>query len=199
MAWLQQFWNGRDHASLRSPNERLKEHYRRLYYVRRNFMLASANRHYQIEEIYHSGSTEFDDRGMIYLRHGDPTDRASLTGANIEPNETWRYARPDGDLVFNFVSREDVQDFKLVESLLDILGYATAVQLQGTDTLAGLQHHHRAAAVVPGADLADLHQDEGSGSGNRWAATCRRSGPRGRRAWRWAPRPTATSCTSRAR
>ena len=133
VAWLQEFWNGRDHASLRSPNERLKEHYRRLYYVRRNFMLASPNRHYQIEEIYHSGSTEFDDRGMVYLKHGDPTDRASLTGANIEPNETWRYARPDGDLIFNFVSREDVQDFKIVESLLDILGYATAVQLQGTE------------------------------------------------------------------
>jgi GWxTD domain-containing protein len=132
--WLQQFWTGRDRASLRSTNERLKEHYRRLYYVRRNFMLASANRHYQIEEIYHSGSTEFDDRGMIYLKHGDPTDRASLTGADVEPNETWRYARPDGDLIFNFVSREDVQDFKLVESLLDILGYATAVKLEGSET-----------------------------------------------------------------
>jgi GWxTD domain-containing protein len=134
VAWLQQFWNGRDQASLRGTNERLKEHYRRLYYVRRNFMLASPNRHYQIEEIYHSGSTEFDDRGMIYLKHGDPTDRASLTGADIEPNESWRYARPDGDLIFNFVSREDVQDFKLVESLLDILGYATAVQLEGSET-----------------------------------------------------------------
>jgi len=134
VSWLQDFWNGRDHASLRSPNERLKEHYRRLYYVRRNFMLASVNRHYNIEEIYHSGSTEFDDRGMIYLKHGDPTSRASLTGADVEPNETWRYARPDGDLIFNFVSREDVQDFKLVESLMDILGYSTAVQLQGSDT-----------------------------------------------------------------
>ena len=134
VAWLQEFWNGRDHASLRSQNERLKEHYRRLYYARRNFMLAAVNRHYQIEEIYHSGSTEFDDRGMIYLKHGDPTDRASLTGANIEPNETWRYARTDGDLIFHFVSREDVQDFKIVESLMDILGYATAVQLQGSDT-----------------------------------------------------------------
>ena len=129
--WLNEFWTGRDHASLRSPNERLKEHYRRLYYARRNFRLASVNRHYQIEEIYHSGSNEFDDRGMIYLRHGTPSDRASYAQPDIEPNETWVYRHPDGDLTFHFVSREDVQDFKLIESLFDIFGYATAVQLQG--------------------------------------------------------------------
>ncbi len=132
--WLHQFWTGRDDASLRSPNERLKEHYRRLYYARRNFRLASVNRHYNIEEIYHSGSTEFDDRGMIYLRHGTPSDRASYAEPGVEPNETWVYRRPDGDLTFHFVSREDVQDFKLIESLFDIFGYATAVQLQGATT-----------------------------------------------------------------
>ena len=132
-AWLKEFWTSRDHASLRSPNERLKEQYRRLAYVRQNFRLASVNRHYQIEEIYHSGSNEFDDRGMIYLRHGTPSDRASYSEPGIEPNETWVYRNPDGDLVFNFVSREDVQDFKLVESLMDIFGYATAVQLAGVN------------------------------------------------------------------
>ncbi|HQR18183.1 MAG TPA: GWxTD domain-containing protein [Gemmatimonadales bacterium] len=130
-AWLREFWSSRDHASLRSPNERLKEQYRRLAYVRQNFRLASVNRHYQIEEIYHSGSDEFDDRGMIYLRHGTPSDRASYSEPGIEPNETWVYRNPDGDLIFNFVSREDVQDFKLVESLMDIFGYSTAVQLAG--------------------------------------------------------------------
>ncbi len=132
-AWLKEFWTSRDHASLRSPNERLKEQYRRLAYVRQNFRLASVNRHYQIEEIYHSGSNEFDDRGMIYLRHGTPSDRASYAEPGIEPNETWVYRNPDGDLVFNFVSREDVQDFKLVESLMDIFGYSTAVQLAGVN------------------------------------------------------------------
>jgi GWxTD domain-containing protein len=131
--WLKEFWTSRDNASLRSPNERLKEHYRRLYYARRNFRLASVNRHYQIEEVYHSGSDEFDDRGMIYLRHGSPSDRASYSEPGIEPNETWVYRHPDGDLIFNFVSREDVQDFKLVESLMDIFGYSTAVQLQGAN------------------------------------------------------------------
>ncbi len=132
--WLREFWGSRDDASLRSPNERLKEHYRRLQYARTNFRLASVNRHYSIEEVYHSGSKEFDDRGIIYLRHGTPSDRASYAEPGIEPNETWVYRQPDGDLVFHFVSREDVQDFKLVESLLDIFGYATAVQLQGAST-----------------------------------------------------------------
>lgn len=133
-AWLRAFWDGRDDASLRSTNERLKEQYRRLFYARRNFRLASPNRHYNIEEIYRSGSVEFDDRGMIYLRHGTPSDRASYQGVGIEPNETWLYRHPDGDRVYHFVSREDVQDYKLVESLLDIFGYSTAVQLQGAST-----------------------------------------------------------------
>ena len=57
---------------------------------------------------------------------GPPTPRPGL-----EPNESWRYSRPDGDLIFHFVAREDVQDFKLVESLFDVLGFSQAVVLRG--------------------------------------------------------------------
>jgi GWxTD domain-containing protein len=111
--WLRHFWETRDRLDLRRDGERLREHYRRVYYARQNFYLASVNRHYQIEEIYHSGSTDFDDRGVIYIRHGEPSERASYTAPGIEPNETWRYGRPDGDLIS--LSPADVQDYKLVE------------------------------------------------------------------------------------
>ena len=67
---------------------------------------------------------------------------------------------PDGELVFHFIAREDVQDFKLVESLFDVLGFEGATAIRGTDvslvaervapvareTLAGLQQAPRAAA-----------------------------------------------------
>lgn len=130
--YLQRFWDQRDRTELRTPGERLREHYRRLFYARKNFHLVSTNRHYDIVERYRSGSRDFDDRGVIYLRHGEPSQRAAYAAPGLEPNESWRYSRPDGDLIFHFIAREDVQDFKLVESLFDVLGFSDAVKLQGT-------------------------------------------------------------------
>ena len=130
-AWLRDFWARRDQGDLRRPGERLGEHYRRMWYARRNFRLVSARRQYRIEERFRSYSKEYDDRGLIYIRHGEPTERAGLTGQSLPLNQSWRYARPEGDLIFHFVAREDVQDFKLVESIYDILGFDAAVALRG--------------------------------------------------------------------
>lgn len=141
--WLQRFWGERDERDLRTGGERLAEHYRRLFYARKHFLrVGKFTRQFDISEVYRSGSGEFDDRGVIWVRHGEPTTRAFYnvgeltTGGGIPPNESWRYARADGDLIFHFVAREDVQDFRLVESLLDVLGYARTVQLQNADGLA---------------------------------------------------------------
>lgn len=131
-AWLRRFWSERDDAELRRKGERLAEHYRRLYYARRNFALATENRQYDIAERFRSGSKDFDDRGIIYIRHGEPTARAAYQSPDVEPNESWRYARADGDLLFHFVARQDVQDYRLVESLFDVLGYSYAVRLQAS-------------------------------------------------------------------
>ena len=130
VAYLKRFWSERDRAELRADGERLREHYRRLFYARKNFQLTSLNRHYDIVERYRSGSRDFDDRGVIYIRHGEPSSRASYAAPGLEPNESWRYTRPEGDLIFHFVAREDVQDFKLVESLFDVLGFDQAIALR---------------------------------------------------------------------
>ncbi len=129
-AYLKRFWTQRDQSDLRSEGERLREHYRRLFYARKNFQLTSLNRHYDIVERYRSGSRDFDDRGVIYIRHGEPTTRATYAAPGLEPNESWRYSRPEGDLIFHFVAREDVQDFKLVESLFDVLGFSNTIALR---------------------------------------------------------------------
>ena len=134
VAYLKRFWAERDRTELRADGERLREHYRRLFYARKNFQLAATNRHYDIVERYRSGSPDFDDRGVIYIRHGEPSTRATYAAPGLEPNESWRYARADGDLIFHFIAREDVQDFKLVESLFDVLGFSDAVKLQGQAT-----------------------------------------------------------------
>jgi GWxTD domain-containing protein len=129
-AYLRRFWSERDRAELRADGERLREHYRRLFYARKNFQLTALNRHYDIVERYRSGSRDFDDRGVIYIRHGEPSSRASYAAPGLEPNESWRYDRPEGELLFHFVAREDVQDFKLVESLFDVLGFSQAIALR---------------------------------------------------------------------
>jgi GWxTD domain-containing protein len=134
--YLRNFWSERDKIELRADGERLREHYRRLFYARKNFQLTSLNRHYEIVERYRSGSRDFDDRGVIYIRHGEPSTRASYAAPGLEPNESWRYSQPDGDMIFHFMAREDVQDYKLVESLFDVLGFSTALALKG-EGLAG--------------------------------------------------------------
>ena len=136
-AYLRTFWGERDRLELRADGERLREHYRRLFYARKNFQLTANNRHYDIVERYRSGSRDFDDRGVIYIRHGEPASRASYAAPGLEPNESWRYSRPDGDMIFHFIAREDVQDFKLVESLFDVLGFSAAVKLQDQTNGAG--------------------------------------------------------------
>jgi GWxTD domain-containing protein len=132
-AWLTRFWNHRDVEAGRETGERLAEHNRRWFYAEHSFRLVSRHRHYDITEVYRSGQAEFDDRGIIYLRHGDPDERATYPSdlSRVEPNESWLYRRADGDLVFHFVARDDASDFKLVESLADALGFGVAVREAG--------------------------------------------------------------------
>ena len=132
--WLRRFWHERDEVDLRRPGERLREHYRRMAQARRDFALSVNRRRYGWRDAFHSGSTEFDDRGIIYLRHGDPTDRLRPHILYAMPNETWRYARPDGDLLLHFSGGGgvagafdeggDLLDYRLVESVRDIRGLA---------------------------------------------------------------------------
>lgn len=127
--WLEEFWTRRDVVEARDVGERLAEHYRRWFYARRSFRLVSRHRHYDITEVYRAQQVEFDDRGVIYLRHGEPDRRARLpVRDSLQPNESWLYRREAGDLIFHFVARDDVSDFKLVESLADVLGFGRAVR-----------------------------------------------------------------------
>lgn len=128
-AWLETFWSRRDVTDVRRQGERLAEHYRRWFYAHQTFRLVSRHRHYDITERYRADQSELDDRGVIYMRHGEPDRRASYHAPNVEPNESWLYRRADGDLIFHFVARDDATDYKLVESLVDVLGFAEGTRL----------------------------------------------------------------------
>ncbi|MFZ5622816.1 MAG: GWxTD domain-containing protein, partial [Gemmatimonadota bacterium] len=83
VAWLKEFWDQRDAESLHGEGERLMEHYRRLAFARQHFRLPEGPRQYHAWERVRTGSTEFDDRGVIYVRHGPP-DHESGTPAGLE-------------------------------------------------------------------------------------------------------------------
>ncbi len=106
---LRHFWQVRDRLELRREGERLAEQLRRLQVARREFTVVAED-----------GSERLDDRGRIYVRHGEPDDRASFSIPGVEPNESWRYHRGGTDLVLHFVARQSPNDFRMVESVLDV-------------------------------------------------------------------------------
>jgi GWxTD domain-containing protein len=131
-AYLHRFWTDRDHWELRPEGERLREHYRRLLFARTHFPLTISRRFYGPADAYRSGNLEVDDRGIIYIRHGEPAERLRPFVFGVMPNESWRYARAEGDLLFHFSagydrnSGGDLYDYRLVESVLDLHGAADA-------------------------------------------------------------------------
>lgn len=134
-------WTARDREELRPEGARLGEHYRRLEFAQRHYRLTSALRVYDIAERYRSSQDLVDDRGVIYIRHGAPDERVSYTAPDVDANESWRYWRDGSDLVLHFVAREDVQDFRLVESAFDVLGFASTVAMRQSDTQIGEFEH----------------------------------------------------------
>lgn len=129
-AWMHSFWRGRDAADVRVPGERLREHHRRYFRALERYALVSRHRQYGVEHPYRSSQQAFDDRGVIYMRHGEPDEVARLSAPGVEPNESWLYARTEGNLVFHFAARGDVQDYKLIESLVDVFGPEVAMRVQ---------------------------------------------------------------------
>jgi GWxTD domain-containing protein len=109
--YLRRFWIGRDRLDLRRDGERLAEHLRRLAQARREYLVLGDD-----------GTPRFDDRGRIYLRHGEPPERVRFVAPGVEPNESWCYRSGGkiGNLVLHFVARQSPEDYRLVESLLDI-------------------------------------------------------------------------------
>ncbi|MEO8090020.1 MAG: GWxTD domain-containing protein [Gemmatimonadales bacterium] len=127
-AYLHRFWTDRDHLELRTEGERLREHYRRVVFARRHFPLSVSRRFYGRRDAYRSGNTEVDDRGVIYIRQGEPTGRLRPFVFGAMPNESWSYARAEGDLLLHFSSGfdgnggGDLYDYRLVQSVLDLHG-----------------------------------------------------------------------------
>jgi GWxTD domain-containing protein len=123
-AWLRTFWEDKARHALRSPAARLGEHYRRISHAERYFGLEVNRRHFSETDMVRSGSMRFDDRGVVYVRYGEPKEIASTVTYGIQPNESWHYLRADGDLLLHFAANAggDIRDYRLVPSVMAIGG-----------------------------------------------------------------------------
>ncbi len=156
---LRQFWETRDVRSLRERGSRLREHYRRIGYALAHYRLRTYPRRYETFELWRNPRAPFDDRGLIYVRHGPPDESATAIAVSppesedavpadepdskqiaitvpdpmldisngrlrttICPNVSWLYRRPEGNLVFHFSARDDISDWRLVETLYNVEG-----------------------------------------------------------------------------
>lgn len=127
--FLRRFWEDRARRDLRSPGERLREHYRRLRYARQQFVLSNNRRYYGFRDLYRAPTGEsLDDRGVVYVRHGEPARRVIPLLFGLLPSETWLYRRPDGDLLLHFsgggwkYEGGDLTDYRLVPSATALRG-----------------------------------------------------------------------------
>ncbi|HET7042206.1 MAG TPA: GWxTD domain-containing protein, partial [Gemmatimonadales bacterium] len=120
-AWLGRFWRDRQTVSGRAPGSRLADHYKRWDIAERRYKLQPQfHRQWDFGQIYRTAQSEVDDRGVVYIRHGEPDDRATYVGADAPPNESWVYHRPGEDLVLNFVQSLTASGWHLTESLSQI-------------------------------------------------------------------------------
>lgn len=120
--WLRNFWEGRDLEALQTRGTRLADHYERIGYARQNYRLLTYPRRYELNELWQNPHAEYDDRGLIYIRHGMPDDTAAALRAGACPNVSWLYRRADGNMIFHFVARENPDDWRLIETLANAGG-----------------------------------------------------------------------------
>lgn len=92
--WLARFWESRDIADARAPGERLTEHYQRWWHVMRNYKGRRARRLRDIGSLRRAYRDSVDDRGLVYMRYGEPAEEATWNGAtgaiNIRAPESQR-------------------------------------------------------------------------------------------------------------
>ena len=102
-------WTSRDPMPAREENVRLTEHYRRLLYAEREFVhVGLRSWHTNPDQLLnlqlpetHDVNQEYNDMGLIYIRHGEPGDRIQVVGGfDGGVSQSWRYYDPALDFHF---------------------------------------------------------------------------------------------------
>lgn len=130
-AFFKIFWTARDPTPASPVNVRAIEHYRRLAYAEANYWYdrprSAANnpdhagalkfpRTYSLNE-------EFNDKGLIFIRHGEPNEVAVTHNESVN-NESWYYYGRDdrSKMIFHFLIEQLTggNNWRLVPFLSDL-------------------------------------------------------------------------------
>ncbi len=117
IAFFKRFWEKRNPRPGSPDNLRIREHYRRLVFAEREYRydgfrlpvndpdVAGYLRFPKTFFLNH----KFNDKGLIYLRYGEPDRRATALGSELAHNESWLYTFPGlaRPLMFHFEIDED--------------------------------------------------------------------------------------------
>ncbi|MEM6645360.1 MAG: GWxTD domain-containing protein [Bacteroidota bacterium] len=126
-AFFREAWTKRNPLPAASGNARIQEHYQRLVEAEKNFAYygprdgwndpAMAGK-LEFGETYRINNN-YNDKGLIYIRHGAPNDRVATIDQNLPENESWLY-RANGNsprLIFHFMNSGG-SNWRLVPVLL---------------------------------------------------------------------------------
>ncbi|MGH7602010.1 MAG: GWxTD domain-containing protein, partial [bacterium] len=124
--FFRQVWTKRDPTPAAPLNARLAEHYRRWLHAEKNYAYDLwRNRLDAGDDIARLRfprsyllNKEFNDLGLIYIRHGEPDEQATTVAAE-QGNMSWRYHRR-GDLpemTFHFYRHPPEQNWRLTPTL----------------------------------------------------------------------------------
>jgi hypothetical protein len=111
--FFQLVWRSRNPTPASPVNPRALEHFRRLThaedyywdnYVRSSAMRPPQSLGLRYPDVYFVNES-FNDRGLIYLRHGEPDDRIGSAGFGVDTNESWLYHEREDrpEYVFHFL------------------------------------------------------------------------------------------------
>lgn len=142
---LRRAWAERAAQAGLSVAQRLALHYERLRYARKHYYAVGTGADERLGprtrllsvQVGRPSDTGLDDRGLLYLRFGEPDRTASFAGAQNEyrrrvrvdlvisptcyhPNVTWAYDFPDGVRLYHLSPLEGAANWWILENLHDL-------------------------------------------------------------------------------
>lgn len=118
VAFLHRFWDRHAAISLRSPGERMREHYRRIAYADRHFAFNEVRHMHKPGDLLDAFPFDsmLDSRGVVYVRMGPPDIRFEPHVPGYVASETWQYNRVQDTLLLTFAAQNSVGDMVLVRT-----------------------------------------------------------------------------------
>ena len=111
--FFRRLWASRDPTPAAETNVRLAAHYARMRYAEAHYVYdgfrigfndPDKNRDLSFPETFYVND-RFNDKGLIYIRHGPPNDHAQEIAERITLNDSWFYGKTQvsPEMIFHFV------------------------------------------------------------------------------------------------